>query len=210
MMDELTARIGRALAGKLDGFKFVKSQWHLIRKTESGSQSIVIEVLPASDSESVKLAAHGHVRIDEIEDAYTPHNPYLTPKDAKTHPTMVVNCDQLLSDKSLANGFGTDEHSINQFIEAYARALDTDVLPWLNKYSDESSLFENLSGDDPNAWITSDRLIRYPVLLAILAKQGSWTRFDQIGEEFLDYCEQPHAQVYKPLATSVINGLKGA
>ncbi|SHK46673.1 hypothetical protein SAMN02745181_3855 [Rubritalea squalenifaciens DSM 18772] len=208
-MDELTAKIGKALADKLDGFKFVKSQWHLIRKTEVGSQSIVIEVLPTSDPETAKLAAHGHVRIDEIEDGYTPHNPYLTPKDAKAHPTIVVNCDQLLSDKSLANGFRVDEQSINQFVDVYARALEGDVLPWLNKYSDEGNLFENLSGEDPKSWITSDRLIRYPVLLAMLAKKENWARFEQIGEEFLNYCDQPHAQVYKPLAASVIEGLKG-
>jgi len=208
-MDELTEKIGKALACKLDGFKFVKSQWHLIRKTESGSQSIVIEVLPTSESETVKLAAHGHVRLDEIEDAYTPYNPYLSPKDAKTHPTIVVNCDQLLSDKSLANGFGTDEYSITQFVELYALALKMNVLPWLNKYSSESELFENLSSDDPKHWITSDRLIRYPVLLAMLARQRNWTRFEIVGQEFLNYCEQPHAQVYKPLATSIIHGVRG-
>ena len=207
MTDQLTERVGRGLAGKLD-FKFVKSKRSLTRNVDGGSQSIVVEVLPTSDIQTVKLAAHGHVRIDEIEDTYTPHHPYLTPKEAKTHPTVVTNCDQLLSDKGLADGFGTDEHSVSQFIESYARALQADVLPWLDKYSDERRLFENLSSDDPKEWVTSDRLVRYPVLLVFLAKQENWVRFNEIGEEFLDYCEQPHAQVYKPLATSIIDGLK--
>lgn len=209
-MDKLTVKIGKGLAAKIEGFKFVKSQWHLIKKTDSGSLAIVIEALPTSDPETAKLAAHAHVRINNLEDKYTPYHPYLTPKDAKTHPTVVVNCDQLIKDKELTNDFSISENSVNQFTQSYAQALQKDILPWLDRYSNEQNLFENFQIEDPKSWITSDRLMRYPVFLTMLAKRENWKRFDEIADEFLDYCEQPHAQVYKPLASSIINGLKGA
>ena len=210
MMDKLTEKLGKVLTGELSGFKIVKSKWALIRQFPGGWQAIVIEALPTSKPGFAKLSAHGHIRINALEETYVRYNPYLTDKDAKNHPTVVVNCDELFSDKVVANAFSTDVDGIEMFVNAYIMALKNDVVPWLERYSEEQNLFEGLSGSEPETWITSDRLVRYPVLLAILFRRREWGEFDRIAEEFLNYCDKPHAQVYKPYAESIINGLKKA
>lgn len=206
-MDELTEKVGKALAGKLSDFQFLKSQWALTRKFKGGWQAIVIEALPTSKAGFAKLSAHGQVRIDALESVYTQYNPYLTDRDAKTHPTVVVNCDELFSDKNIANAFSTDPDDIALFVNVYAEALKCDVVPWLERYSDEQNVYEGLAGSNPEQWITSDRLIRYPVLLTILSKRGDWGEFNKIAEEFTKYCDKPHAQVYRPYAEALIIGL---
>lgn len=207
-MDRISEALCRSLVEKLDGFKFVKSKWHLIKKNPDGWQALVIEALPTAAQGVLRLECHGHLRINEIEDIYTPYHLFLTEKDAKNHPTVVVNVDRLLSDKSFIEGFIDDPNCIESFATRYAAALQSDVLPWLDKYSNEELLLEGLIDGDPSKWITSDRLARFPVLLAILAKRKQGGEFDRVANEFLSYCEKPHAQVYKPLADSIISGLK--
>lgn len=207
-MEELTATLGKALAKRLDGFRFIKSRRHLIRQTRTGWQAIAIEALPTSNPAIAKLSAHGQVRIEALEATYAPHHPFISVKEAKNHHTLTVNCDQLLTDKSLADGFSTDSQHLEEFVNCYSAALIRDVLPWLVKYSDEDAIYEGLIDDDPMKWITSDRLTRYPVLLAILARRCDWEAFDRVATEFSKYCDQPHAQVYKPIAESIIDGLR--
>ena len=180
-----------------------KTRSSLVRPTSTGWQAIAIEALPTASRGVSKLAAHAHIRIDAVEAIYAPHHPYLNPKDAKVHATLAVNCDELLTDKSLANGFATDSSSVQRFAHDYANALIKDVIPWLEKYSDEEAVYEGLADPDPNNWITSDRLTRFPVLLAILAKRQEWERFAAVSEEFSAWCNQPHAMVYKPLAAAM-------
>jgi hypothetical protein len=208
MMEELTATLGKALAKRLDGFRFVKSRWHLIRQTEAGWQAIAIEALPTSNPAIAKLAAHGQVRIEALEATYAPHHPFIGTKEVKNHQTLTINCDELLTDKSLVDGFSTDSQHLETFVNDYSAALTRDVLPWLDKYSDENAIYEGLTDDDPMKWITSDRLTRYPVLLTILARRCAWEAFDRVATEFSKYCDQPHAQVYKPIAESIITGLR--
>lgn len=209
-MDELTAKIGKSLGQRLDGFKFVKSRRQLVRKTEDGWQAIVIEVLPTADPCKGKLAAHAQVRLDRIEETYSPFHPFLNGTEAKTHATVTTNCDRLLADTSVVHGFSIDDQSVDGFIIEYANALQAYVVPWLNKYSTEEAIFNGLIDDDPTKWITSDRLTRYPVVLAVLANRGAWDEFDRISQEFLSYCESPHAEMYKPLADSLATGLRVA
>lgn len=209
-MDELTARIGKGLGQRLDGFKFVKSRRQLVRKSEDGWQAIVIDVLPTADPCKRKLAAHAQVRIDRIEETYSPFHPFLKEVEAKTHATITTNCDRLLAETPVIHGFAIDDHSVDSFIIEYANALKTYVMPWLHQYSTEEAIFNGLIDDDPMKWITSDRLTRYPVVLAILANRGEWDEFDRISQEFLTYCESPHAQMYKPLAESLAAGLRVA
>jgi hypothetical protein len=203
-MDEITSTIGQVLANELEGFKLMKSRDSLVRATGFGWHAIAIEALPTATPGVAKLAAHAQIRIDEIEALYIPLHPFIDAKAAKFHPTLVANCDSLLGDRSLANGFPADQASITGFSLRYAADLRTNVLPWLNRYSTADALFDGLSDPDPKKWVTSDRLTRYPVLMAVLASRADWARFDQIGTEFVAYCTQRHALVYKPLAEAML------
>ena len=100
-MNTIIEKVGKLLADRLTGFKFVKSKLQLIRDTDVGWLAIIIDILPTSADGIVKLAAHAHVRIDEIESYYAVHNPFLSPKDINSHPTLVKNCDEIIVNKEL-------------------------------------------------------------------------------------------------------------
>lgn len=202
-MDEITSTIGEVLASQLEGFKFVKSRSHLLRPTDAGWQAVAIEALPTATPGIIKLAAHAQVRVNAIEGVYVSLHPFIDAKSAKFHPTLVVNCDTLLADKTLAHGVPSDGASLRSFALKYASDMKTNVLPWLEKYMAEGALFDGLCDPDPKRWVTSDRLTRYPVLMAILAKRGDWPTFDRISAEFAAYCTQRHALVYKPLSDAM-------
>lgn len=207
-MDQLTTTIGKGLSEHLQDYKFVKSRQHLIKPTNEGWQAIVLGVLQTSEPGTVKLAAHAQIRLDRIEEQYAPHHPYLSSSEAKMHATLAINCDQLLADSWVVHGFRADDENINLFIDEYANALKLHVLPWLEQYSNEDAVFDGLIDQDPLNWITSDRLTRYPVLMAILADRKQWAEFDRIAEEFADFCNTTHTQVYKPLAEALTSGLR--
>ena len=192
-MEQFTESIGTFLAQTLAGFAFKKRESCVLRQSTAGWQAIAIEVLPTASTGIGKLAAHARIRIETLEARYTPHHPFLKPKDAKTHATLTVNCDGLLKDKALAHGFSLDA------------AVEADVIPWLEKYSDEQAVYEGLVDSDPRNWVTSDRLTRFPVLMAILAKRGDVPAFDAIAAEFQEWCKQKHAMVYAPLAAAMLN-----
>jgi hypothetical protein len=204
MMKQFTERVGELIAERIPGFQFKKREGRLFRFTDNGWQSIALEVLPTASQGIGKLAAHAQVRHEQIEALYTQYHPFLQPKDAKFHATLTVNCDGLLQNKALAHGFGLDPASVNAFSEAYAEAIKSDVIPWLDKFSDEQALFIGLADSDPKKWATSDRLTRFPVLMAILARRGDIEGFDSAADEFQDWCKQKHALVYAPLATAML------
>jgi hypothetical protein len=209
-MNDLFLTLAKGLEGDLDNFKFIKSRRLLQKTFLNGWQGIAISLLKTSNPEVMKLSAYAQIRIDELENLYTPHHTFMSAKDSKVHPTLTANCDSLLTDKSLANGFQIDDSNVSQFIERYSAAIQLDIIPWLEKHSTEDGIYKGLSDSNPLNWVTSDRLTRYPVLLSILAKRSDWDAFEFMATEFLEYCDKPHAQVYKSLATSIINGLKGA
>jgi hypothetical protein len=205
LMEQLTERIGTLIAELIPSFKFENREGRLFRATDNGWQAIVFEVLPTGSQGVGKLAAHAQVRHDQIESIYTPHHLYVKPKEAKSHPTLVTNCDALLKDKTLAHGFSLDPPSVDTFARIYAEAIKSDVIPWLDKFSDEQSLFLGLAGSDPKNWATTNRLIRFPVLMAILAKRRDALGFDTVGVEFQEWCKQKHAMVYAPLASAMLS-----
>ena len=207
-MNDLFLTVAKGIESNLEEFKFLKSRRLLQRPIPAGWQGIAVSLLKTSSPDVMKLAAHAQVRIDNLENLYTHHHPFMNAQDAKVHPTLTVNCDSLLEDKLLANGFQIDSGSVVEFIERYSLAIHSDIIPWLEKHSSEEAIYKGLYDSDPTKWITSDRLTRYPVLLSILAKRLDWESFDKIAAEFTDYCTKPHALVYKPLAESLALGLR--
>jgi hypothetical protein len=204
MMKQFTERIGTLIADLIPSFQFEKRKGRLFRATDNGWQAIAFAVLRTGSQGIGKLAAHAQVRHDQIESIYTPHHLYVKPNEAKLHPTLVTNCDVLLKDKALAHGFSLDPASVDAFARTYAEAIKSDVMPWLDKFSDEQSLFLGLADSDPKNWATTDRLIRFPVLMAILAKRQDAAGFDAVGVEFQEWCKQKHAVVYAPLAAAML------
>lgn len=205
MMKQFTEQIGLMLAERLPAFEFQKRESRLYRATKTGWQAIVLEVLPSASQGMGKLAAHAQVRHDDLEALYSPHHPYLKPKDAKEHPTLTANCDGLIKRKELVHAFSLEPASINAVADSYAAAIKADVVPWLERFADEQELFTGLAGNDPKSWVTSDRLTRFPVLMALLAKRGDTAGFDAVGTGFLEWCKQRHALVYAPLAAAMLN-----
>ena len=205
-MNNFVESAGERYEKELVGFNFVKSHSRLIKPTIDGWLGIALFVNQTSSQPIRRLEACGHIRLESIEKIYAPHQIYLQPKDAKHHQTLTVNCMKFLKNKSLLFGFDIGvEKSFTTCVDAYLLELKESIIPWLEKHSTEQAVFEGLIDKDPMKWITSDRLTRYPVLMAILAKRGDWNVFDNIAAEFLDYCRKPHARVYQPLAESMLN-----
>jgi hypothetical protein len=206
-VNETISALGTTFARTLDQFRYRKSDGALIRKLPGGWQAVFLDLLP-SPGGKLKLCAHAQVRVDAIEEAYIRYNPFLSAADARKHPTLSINCDELILDKSLAHAFAAESQGLNEFAERYLVELRGRIIPWLEKYSSEREIFESLANDDPLQWVTSDRLQRYPVLLAILALREDWDHFERVAAEFLEYCEAPHATAYRSLAQATIEGVR--
>lgn len=205
MMKRYAEQIGLLIAEQIPEFEFQKRESRLYRPTASGWQSIILEVLPSATLGMGKLAAHAQVRHNDLECLYAPFHPYLKPKDAKMHPTLVVNCDSLLKQKNLVHAFSLAPASVLGFAGAYGAAIRADVVPWLDRFTDEKELFHGLKSNDLGSEITSHGTVRFPVLMAILAKRGDTAGFDLTAAEFQDWCKQKHALVYAPLAAAMLN-----
>ena len=208
-MDELIHKLGLLLVSFVDGgFKYVKSRFSLVKKLSDGAQVITLDILPSSEPGKAKLAMHVHIRLNELENLYGPLHPFLSDKDKKINPTLVVNCDLLFSDKTLTSSLDMNAEALEEIALKYSEAIKKDVLPFFDKYYSIESLVSSFEQEDPSSWISSDRNTRNLILLSAYASKSNWEAFDKVSNEYLEYCDKPHAQAYKPLAESVINGLK--
>jgi len=200
---EIIDEIGEGLELALDGFKYMKPKKSLHKTLEKGWNRITLDLRPTSDREKVKLLVNVEVQHSGLEEIYALHNPYLKAKDRKWHPTIGHNCDEIFETNPIIHGFNYTSEGIADCINTYAAMLKKDALPWLEKYSSEEFLFDALVNDAPFL----SPLVRYPVLMAIYSKRENLEEVKRVGEEFLNYCKQPHAQVYTSLAESTLNGI---
>ena len=208
-MNELTQEFGKKLADSIGGgYKFVKSKSSLVKKMENGVKSITLDFLPSHEANVVKLAMHAHIRLDELENRYGPYHLYLGLKERKDHPSLVKNCDEVFSNKDLAMSFELDSNKLNEVVTRYAEAIRQDVLPFLDEFYSVDALVASFEQIDPSDWVSSDRLTRYLILLSAYSSRLAWKNYEEVAEEFLEYCSKPHAQAYEKLAESVINGMR--
>ena len=82
------------------------------------------------------------------------------------------------------------------------------MLPFFEEYYSVEKLVASFEQADPKLWITSDRNTRNLVLLSAYALESKWDAFDKVSSEYVEYCNKPYAQAYKPLAQAVIEGLR--
>ena len=136
--------MGELLEQQLTGFKFSRSKLKLVKKTDAGSIAIPISLLSTSTKGIQRFASVAQVRIDELENIYAIHSPHFNPKNFAESATVVANCDELFKDESFVAGFRVDEDTMVPFIDDYSKAVRSDVLPWLEKYSSEQNLLEGL------------------------------------------------------------------
>ena len=208
-MEDLVHKLGLLLEPLLgEGFKYVKTRFSLVKNLCDGTQIITIDLQPASEPTYFKLAMHAHVRLDVLEDQYGPFYPFLSEKDRKTNSTLVVNCDTLFSDKTLTQSFQVDENNLGVVSAKYTKAIRDNVLPFFEEYYSVENLVASFEQADPKSWITSNRNTRNLVLLSAYALESKWDEFNKVSSEYLEYCEKPFAQAYKPLAQAVVEGLK--
>lgn len=208
-MENPVHKLGLLLASLLgDSFKYVKSRFSLVKKLSDGTQIITIDLLPTSKPTGFKLDMHAHIRLDVLENQYGPFHPFLSEKDRKTNSTLVVNCDTLFSDITLTQSFHVDENKLDEIAARYTKVIRNDVLPFFEEYYSIENLVASFEQADPKSWITSDRNTRNLVLLSAYALYSKWDEFDKVSSEYLEYCENPFAQAYKPLAQAVVEGLK--
>ncbi len=208
-MDNLIHKLGLLLASLVDDdFKYVKSRFALVKKLNDGTQLITIDLLPTSEKGKVKFALHAHIRLNRLEDQYGPFNPFLSIKERKTNSTLAVNCDTLFSNKSLTQSILVEEERLEEIASKYSQAINNDVIPFFEKYYSIENLVASFEQVDPESWVTSDRNVRNLVLLSAYAIESKWDEFDRVALEYLEYCDKPFAQAYKPLAEAVIEGLR--
>lgn len=208
-MDDLTHKLGLLLESFVgNGFKYVKSRFALVKKLSDGTQAITIDLLPASEPRKAKLAMHAHIRLDVLENIYGPFHPYLSAKDRKINPTLVVNCDALFSDKSITSSIFVENDNLNEVAFKFSQAIKTDVFPFFEKYYSLENLVASFEGLAPENWVSSDRNTRNLVLLSAYSNESKWDDFERVASEYMDYCNKPFAQAYKPLAKAVIEGLR--
>jgi hypothetical protein len=192
------------------GFELKKSLREFRKPLPSvGSVSVATDFLASRRRGFYHASVTAHIRIDELEDLYTPFNPLLTDGSRARHKTVNMNCDNLFTDKSLLGSF---ELSTTADVAAYARtlwqAIVMDVLPWLDAYSSRESLVASFRSVDPFTWPTSDRGARYCVLLSDSALRQDRVRFEAIAEEFLSFCDRPAGQRFLFLAKPTIDGMR--
>lgn len=203
MIKDIENKIGNFFASSLNGFSYEPKKNRLVRKFDGGWQAIVLTVLQSSQRVMYKISGQAQIRLDNLENVYARHHPFLAVEDFESHQTVARNCDNLIQDKSLIHAFRVDELLSHAFLEKYASALVHGVVPWLEKYSIEDELFAGLVDIDPKNWITTDRLTRFPVLLAILSRRDDRPAFDAVLAEFVRWCQRPFATEYAPLAVAM-------
>ncbi|MEA4948692.1 MAG: hypothetical protein VB068_03430, partial [Petrimonas sp.] len=180
------------------GFKYKKSVSEF-RKTliNCNIVAIGVDLLPASSHGYYKAAITAHIHIKDLEDVYITHHPFIKPNARKAHYTISVNCDNIFKDKTVSQSYQlhTDK-TITALSEILWAAISDDVLPFLEKFSDRKRLVENLLTDDYNKWVTSNRLVRYCVLISDRVLAHDELGFEKFAEELLDYCMKPYGAMY--------------
>ena len=208
---ELKKQVGFGLERRLDGFKFYRSKLLLKKEYSYGWQALWIDLHWSGAPGNAKLVANAHLRIEAIAQLCHPYSLSVQrePKYEKERPTIGENCDNLFSDASLIHSFPSDPDSVEQFLDRYVEGLKTDILPFLDKYSDENALFEGFIDPKPINWITGSWFGRFTILMAISVRRGNREAFEGYAKEFLEYCDDPLVSNYMPDAEAMIDGLRG-
>ena len=193
-----------------EGYRLRKAASEFRRDLKSGDACAVwVDLLPASRRGRFKAGVSAHIRIAALEAVYVNYHPLIPAPERGSHFTFVANCDSLFVDKSVAHSVELpDEQSVRVFAHRLWEAIKEGVLPFLERYCDRGRLVENLADEDPRTWVTSDRMTRYAILLSDRALMHDRAGFEHWATEWMDYCRQPHGQMYLPVADAIVPGVR--
>ena len=183
------------------GYKYRKknTEFYLSDKSKN-ILAIIVDVISTSDPQRYMVTMRMCIRLSVLEAVYVKYNPYITKAKQKQHYTLNINQSGLLPES-----FTEDE--IQLIGKKTWGVVNSEIFPMLEKFSIKSNLIQNLTSEDYNTWITSDRLTRYPILLSNAALEKDQDSFDKYAKEFIEFCQQPFAKVHLPMANSIINGI---
>jgi hypothetical protein len=183
------------------GYKYKKknSEFYLSDKSKN-ILAIIVDLISTSDPQRYMVTMRLCIRISELEEVYVKYNPYIAAPKQKQHYTLNINQSGLLPESF-------SEGEIQRIGQKTWDIVNSEIFPILEKFSIKTNLIENLKSEDYNAWITSDRLARYPILLSNAALESDRDSFDKYAKEFLDFCQQSFAKVHLPMANSIIDGI---
>jgi hypothetical protein len=192
------------------GFRFFKSQSEFRKLLDSGDVlAIGIDLMRASKSGYFKAASSAHIRIEAIEAVYAKHHPLLTQRELKNHYTISVNCDNLYRDQSVSRSVELlSDAAIVAYSKRLWQSIESDVLPFLEKYGSYDELIRNLQSEDYKSWVTSDRMVQYSVLLSDRAIASDKAGFERYADELLEYCKKDYGQMYRSAAEPMIQGVR--
>ncbi len=189
------------------GFKFRKSKQDYRRSSGEAIQVVTIDVL-AYLSRSYRIASHCALTFPRLVDACFEHHAYGQAQGRSDFQIVNLNCDEIYRSDISANLYlSADDTSA---IHNLKIGIQEDVLPFLDRYSDLSTLIQNL--DDPNwrNWITSDPLARATVRLTYHALEHDRPAFDTAVDDLRKYLDTPRGAVHAEVMEALVSGLSDA
>ncbi len=187
------------------GFTFRKSKRDYRRASGEAVQVVTTDVLGYPDG-TYRIVSHCALTFPRLLDAFFEHHAYAQAKGRSDSQVVTLNCDEIYRPEISANLLLSADDPTSA-IHNLEIGIKDDVLPFLDKYSDLSTLIENL--DDPN-WrnrITSDPLARATVRLTYHALEQDRTAFDTAVGDLRKYLGTPQGTVHAGVMEALVSGL---
>ena len=189
------------------GFKFRKSKWDYRRSSGESSQIVTIDVL-AYPSRSYRIASHCALTFPRLVDACFEHHAYGQAQGRNDFQMVTLNCDEIYRPDISSNLYlSADDTSA---IHNLKIGIQEDVLPFLDRYSDLSTLIQNFDNPNWRNWITSDPLARATTRLTYHALGQNRPDFDAAVHDLRKYLDTPQGSVHVQVMEGLVSGLSDA
>ena len=189
------------------GFKFRKSKRDYRRSSGEATQVVTIDLL-AYPSGGFRIASHWALTFPRLVDACFEHHGYVQAQGRSDFQMVTLNCDEIYRSEISANlELSADDTSAIHNLKV---GIQEDVLPFLDRYSDPTTLIQNF--DDPNwrNWITSDPLARATVRLTYHALGQDRPAFDAAVSDLRKYLDTPQGSVHSQVMEGLVSSLSDA
>ena len=177
------------------------------RKLSDGFQCLYFDLLPSSVKNYYAVSMYAHIRLNCLEEKYTPYHPYIDEKQAKKTTTLAVRCDNTNSDETFYVSRYVDDSNLAELSELCVVYIKRNVIPFFAEYYSVNRLVKAFQEKEHTSWGMGNKNTPYLVRLSAFAIEKNWREFDVVAEEYLEFCRKPHFAKNKPIAESVIEGL---